>query len=426
MSITRWIEMGAAAPAAVAAGLILCAGYQWWKRSRVKDPRLCPGAAPRRWEWLRPGAWLTRRACGYDLSGLPRDRGGVCTCPECGSRIGASTARARTVVRWRLIPMGLMLLALSATMWNVRWLRRGGWVQYTPTTVLIGLERAIPSFVHAEVRWRLDSRLEKGGMWEIQKGWLIAPAVHALGADRVSWNADWGRGVLRRIGDRAIPALEAALRSEDYQRRQIAADLLRDRADPDPALRWRWQQAAAEERYEPTDDLLRVTVEGLQDDRLSLPCCLNNAYGGFEFLRRYPLRIEPFVRAGLRGTDGQQRWLCATLADVCGLTALADDFVPALVEQLAADELEENAIAATTLLVRMGWPAVKHLQRVADSADPQQRRIAGLILLEIATATDFTDDVERRCELLREFRPLPEFTRNPIRIQLSSDSLASR
>lgn len=134
-------------------------------------------------------------------------------------------------------------------------------------------------------------------------------------------------GILAGLGEDAAPALEGALRSPDRQERQLAASLLRDIPGP-----------------EPSDDLLRVTVEGLEDDELPLEpvnggaditdTCLFNARDGVAYLLQHAGQAEPFLAAAIAGSDPQARSLAARIAGYSGLQRLVPIAIPVLIEDL--------------------------------------------------------------------------------------------
>ncbi len=406
MSTTRIIEFGALAPGLLGVALTL------WSIARFvravfhhTDPNLCPG--PRRsWVGWLTRAWLLTDYCGYDLSATAARDDGSRRCPECGAVHPAAAKLKRTSHRVRLAPLAGLCLFAAAAMWNVRWIRNGGWIPYTPTPILILAQRLSGPLCHDNIRWEVYNRVGAGRLPAWQRHLIVATAMDNLRSDAISGNAEWAMSTLSAVGEDSVIALEAALRGPEWQQRQLAAEILRSWC---PDERGPWQvRTTPTPVYQPTPELFEVTVEGLADD--ALPYSNNsttwvfNARSGYEFLRRHIPQAAPYIRAGLNASDPQQRMLCALLAGQSRDPALVAAAAPALVEQLRDDRVVFNAKFACDSLLWLGRQGFRHLNRALDSADSQQRTLAGLLVLDIVARDQRGDDCERRSELLAKGR----------------------
>lgn len=119
--------------------------------------------------------------CWYDMAAVP-----TLTCPECGKDARKPERLLHTRRQWRMAFLGLALTALGSTQFAEPWYRRGGWLPYIPTRVLI---YAIPSFESNRSRWmwELDKRLVDGqtaysfsGRRDLPRLKTLSPASLAL------------------------------------------------------------------------------------------------------------------------------------------------------------------------------------------------------------------------------------------------------
>lgn len=189
------------------------------------------------------------------------------------------------------------------------------------------------------------------------------PEVHVaeLVDDGRRWNAGRAMRALARRGEAAFPALRRALASEDWQQRQLAAELLRrGGAEADAALVW-------------------VTVEGLRDDWSSFGregernLMLLNAARGFEWLRARPEVAGAELRECLIGDDAQQRFLAAVLLGVRGVEERSERICAILIPHLRDNGIPNDARMALAALERLGPEAWRHaVQALTESRDRQQ------------------------------------------------------
>lgn len=368
--MTRILEL-AFYPLALAALLLALARVlRAFRRAR---PGLCPGPHVPLWRILDPRFWLLSSACWYDLSGSIPDADGSVLCPECGTRQPPPRSARRTF-RWRTGRAALALLLLALACRNVRWIRSGDWAAYAPTPMLLALERAVPSYAPSACRNELLARVHAGKMWEFNRDWTTALAVRALREDDIHWNAEWGQEVLAADTDRSLPAIEHALDSPDYQTRQLAANLLRQRwmrgRPPGPA-----GDSASD--YRAPDRLLEVSVESLADDTFSPHrnwrgvWTYGNAIDAFSFLCCHAERAAPFLARALASDDVQERSLAAAIASGCGLPGLLPAAAPILRDACYSNAEWGDAQLACVALFRAGPDALPFAEELMRSDDPQ-------------------------------------------------------
>lgn len=253
------------------------------------------------------------------------------------------------------------------------------WQRLVPTTVLIGVKRVVGTeWMPTRLRRELDGRIYGKELSARQVRWVIPALQRDLRKDGSPRNAHRAMEQLgHSLGAEGLAALERSLRAKDYQERQLAAEQLRrlcwDNSDKNPVL-----------AREPSDEVLRVTVEGLQSDTITyVNGGTDNAWAGFSFLARFPERIGPFIVPGLKSFDRQQRLLCAALVAHAGLEAHYDAAAPVLIEHLAGGVISGDAILAARALSWMGAGAAEVLVRVVSSGEAQQRQLGKMLLEDL-------------------------------------------
>ena len=217
----RTIVLAALGMAGIAVGalvLLLLA-----RKRRRKPLSLCPGSA-RGLRLLLPHHWLLRRACFYDLTGLVQDDIGCVRFPECGRKIRPDKA-LRSGRRWRPMPtLSLTGLAIVAAL-SSPFFRSGTWIKYLPDTALVAMERVGRPMQRPAMRSELRNRVWNGKISGRDAGWLARKLTADLRDDDRRFNAYWAMRLLPHLGLDAVPALERALSSDDYQQRQMAASV---------------------------------------------------------------------------------------------------------------------------------------------------------------------------------------------------------
>ncbi|MCZ6834896.1 MAG: hypothetical protein O7G85_03910 [Planctomycetota bacterium] len=341
-------------------GLVKCVT---WRSIR----RYCPGPSPP-WSRLSPFHWLWTGRCGYDLTGhLSSGRAAkdlVLICPECGRSLKK-------------------IKELQSCPRHVRWFALGGWfvlgtclvislhpvnrkriVHLIPTIVLFHGEDLLESHWPNRLKGELRRRHSHDLLDQERSLAMIPFYVRDLRDDDVKFNADSARRRLFQFGQVALPALTLALGSDDWQQRQIAADVLR------------------ELDASPTSALLDVTLEGLRDDDLPRPrgqyrftYCFN-ARSGTKYMLKHIDIAETYLRRGLASNDVQQRLLCASVLGRSGRHESMDKAMPILLEHLADNKQFKDAKLGIRAIEGFGDAALPWLMRYIDDRDTQRRDIA--------------------------------------------------
>lgn len=357
------------AAAALALGGLLCTLYGLVQRVRRPVRRHCPGPA-RGFRRMLGFVLPWRTLCGYDLSGRPDAR---TPCPECGV-MAARRDLLRSPGRVRWLRLGFTCLALAGTaFWQWEAAMWWEWVTRLPTTPLLRIEATLGPRVPGQVHDELANRACAKAMTSRQREIYAALLVRNLASDEVRGNAGHAGWLLTQLEHEGVVALLGALKSADYQQRQLAADHLRSM-----------------EGFELNQDLLRVTVEGLRDDRFpfdpgtaldsSTWTWSTNARDGTAFLVTYARPAQAFIAQGLASDDRQQRLLCAAIAGWGGLDELAPVAAPILIEHLADNDMQGDAKIAYAALVAFGAHARGALESAIESPDTQQRLSARALL----------------------------------------------
>ena len=273
----------------------------------------------------------------------------------------------------------MILLLLGLTPPVGLYLRSGEWAARLPTTGLLALRATLGTWTPQAVRTQINRRVSPYtytpdktdvrrdmGLWAWQERWAARLYVGDLRDDDVSYNADSAMYSINWFPDEiTTPLLEAALRSDDHQQRQYAGSMLRDRKG-----------------FVATDDLLRVIVEGLADDRVNDRTswlAMGNARVNFDYLLAHPGAGESYIAQGLRSADSQQRLLCAVIAAATRREALLPSACPILIDSLGNDGVAENAKFSAAALLKLGTPALVYLEPACKDADDQRRQVACLL-----------------------------------------------
>ncbi|MEM7164696.1 MAG: HEAT repeat domain-containing protein [Planctomycetota bacterium] len=225
----------------------------------------------------------------------------------------------------------------------------------------------------------------------LQDAWLelseeatarLQDLIGHLADDDLRFNAL--RAVVSLSGDSsALPLLEDALQSDDYQQRQLAATILRRSG------------------LSPSDLLLEVTVEGLHNDEMHVHNTVANARDGLAYLRKHVKAAREHLVAALTSADEQQAFLSAYLLgwgrQTIGLPRACD----ILIEHLADNNIPDDACLSCQALYRLGKAAVPFLQEQQHSSDRQQRDLVQLLLLNINEPTTDPEELQARYRLNR-------------------------
>lgn len=376
----------------------------WYRR---RGGAGCRGPKPRLWRLALPWTWVLERGCGYDLSGLRADAAGEVRCPECGTASKPGRRRRGRGAWWvfgRLcIPAVLLMASIGA--WHVRYIRSCAWAKGMPTPVLIVLERRVPGLLTDAVRGELEARQETGKIGRRWAGWLRSLAIRSLGDDEVDWNAQWGCRVLWHDIVGSVPALEAALDDPDWQRRQVAASILRDWEYHTRCGSGKESLAGDMEAYEPGGALYRVSVEGLRDD--SLPrdgrrertTWIANAKESLFFLVRHAEGAKPELLEALTSDDEQQRFLAAAALGLGRTEGVAGDVAPILLSHLKRNRWQGDGTTAASALFGLGPEAIRYIEPHLGDPDEQLAASAELLVRRLR-GEPLTDSEAKRLNVL--------------------------
>lgn len=226
-----------------------------------------------------------------------------------------------------------------------------------------------------------------------------AELIEDLRDDDVRWNAIKAWYGIVELEEPPVEALHAALDSDDWQQRQLAADLL-----------WRFaRDDRAGRRFAPyvTSRLIAVTIEGLRDDDSATSQVpgerdlqLFNAANGFRVLAKHAELAREQLVEGLDGEDYQQRFLCALALGTGGVGSESERVAAILVPHLADNDIPDDAKWSARALFMLGAEAIPHLEAAKEASDDaQQRDLLELILMNLKGAPDSIDDLLARQEL---------------------------
>ncbi|MBI1189128.1 MAG: hypothetical protein GC200_00380 [Tepidisphaera sp.] len=227
-------------------------------------------------------------------------------------------------------------------------------------------------------------RVHSGQLSPAELDAAATKCVSDLKSDSIDWNAVDAMAVLRLLGPRAIPQLEAALNSTDHQQRQLAAHALRS-LDNDHFDR----QEQTPSPITITPALIRVTIEGLQNDdfprdRKTGKCTeVANAHSGFIFLFHHYALAKDSLQAAASSPDPQQRFYAAAIIGLSHDTALATLVAPTLAEHLGNNNIEGDSRLSMAALSALGPQVVPILSGYLSDADPQRRSSARIICKDL-------------------------------------------
>lgn len=382
--MTRWIER-ASMTLLVVACLLLVFAILRTIHDRRRGQSLCPGPRLSLRDFILPWLWFTAR-CWYDLRGIPSNSDHTTTCPECGTR--STPVRFHRSRHRRLFLLAALLILTASAGLCLRTVRRA-WPHYAPTPLLTIAVDRLRGLAPSGVRSELSDRLAQSQVSAPHLNSIAAAAIANLGDDDVPDNAQWAISTLQEIGDAALPLLEQALDSPDYQRRQLAAAI----------LQWRCRRhtSYAEDGpirpYAASPALFRVSVEGLADDTLPLDrsraqsryTWISNAYDGLVFLAESGPAACPYLQPALHSTDPQQQALAAIIAGLIGDPSLLEEAVPILTRQLRKNTVEGDAAAASRALFNFGPRVLPYVRPLVASPDKQQSDLARLLIMNFET-----------------------------------------
>lgn len=200
-----------------------------------------------------------------------------------------------------------------------------------------------------------------------------AEQIEQLRDDDIRFNAFHAvMSLYEWMNEETIVLLEQALDSDCWQQRQLSAWLLRK-----------------EPRYEISERLVEVTVEGLRCDNLPYErrpdgttryTPFFNAADGVRYLIALPLEYPQPLLDALDSDDRQQRFYSAYILGAHGWEDDRQRLVEKLATHLRDDDVRYNAQMACYAIYHLGPEARPLLIQYRDSEDAQKRKAVELIL----------------------------------------------
>lgn len=210
--------------------------------------------------------------------------------------------------------------------------------------------------------------------------------VLALCDDGIPRNALAALWELDIAGRAAVAPLQAALGSWDAQQRHLAAVELR-RIGAEPTVR-----------------LVEVSVEAMRREwnrpwigtLLAAP-----AAGAVRWLAQHPEAAQPALRRAIGSDDPQQRFLAAFLL-ATGSSGVDQGYVVReLVDHLADNDIEGDAVMACHGLYRLGPPVLPALRAWRPHVDEQARQLLDLVELNLVQPPASEQDFVQRQSMHR-------------------------
>ncbi len=228
---------------------------------------------------------------------------------------------------------------------------------------------------------------------------IIRHAIDNLKSDDVDHNALHAIDKLREIGFPAVPWLENALYSEDYQTRHAAACLL----------------CEAGHDYQPSDKLIQVVLESLEIDK-----CPSDLFGyfivqpssGCNWFIDNPEYAEKAKRqliANLHSNDKYARFFSALILANWQETDLTSLLAPILLPHLCDNRIPRDATAAAHALYKLGdgvRPFIEPL--IEGSDDEQQAELARMIVVQLDNPDESSNPTTMREIDTRVHNPIIE------------------
>lgn len=259
---------------------------------------------------------------------------------------------------------------------------------------------AITSTAHAQPR-PLSKR-----PYPIDTTLTLEQLISELRDDDIRSNAEQAMRAILRYPTSPVERLYEALDDPEWQTRQIACHLLwsirtlherlastnNDMVDTTSryARSQRDLPAWRQSEYPPvTKRLVEVTIEGLRDDQTPYErvdrralMYTNAAHGLFRLI---PIAHDwiPQLREALHSDDNQQRLFAAMIAGRAGIASLVEPAAAELLPHLRDNDIREDAKFAVWALGGFDRELLPILQRAIPTADPQQRDLMQLLMLDM-------------------------------------------
>ncbi|GEM_PF-1412284 len=232
--------------------------------------------------------------------------------------------------------------------------------------------------------------------------------VDQLRDDNIRHNLDRALPVLLSHPDLTPGFMYEQLEHEDWQVRQIMAREIWKHASPSTISKgytWylgrsSWERAPTNPDYPITEQLVRVTIEGLRDDTTPYDfprrrgLCYANASFGLSVLTPIAHEWSELLIRAMDSDDPQQRVLSATILGYGGVESAAQRACEILLPHLRDNDLYDDAKFCAPVLFAFGDVILPHLSEALPSADAQQRDLILLLIKNLKTPP--RTDEERR------------------------------
>ena len=218
-----------------------------------------------------------------------------------------------------------------------------------------------------------------GGAWALGQGQPVPPLDPELEAqirkyigdlhdDDVHWNAHYAQTMLMSIGCAAVPLLEEALHSEDYQARHLAAQIIRSVCP----------------EHVPSQRMLDVTLDLLRRDgyKPGEYWSIFSPTSAFLYLLQQTNQvhlIRPRLVNNLDSEDGQERFTSAVLLAHHGERHMAERLVRQIAPHLMDNRISSDGGMAARALFQLGPVVMPYLERYLNSDDWQQADFVDLV-----------------------------------------------
>lgn len=211
----------------------------------------------------------------------------------------------------------------------------------------------------------------------------LALLIEDLRDDTIRFNAERALWTLGQAGPEVVPLLERALRSSDWQQRQLAGWLLARREDhaASQALADVLVEALQEDelpygtRYEPALGR-RVSATTLADNRQTARHALRQEAALFRLAEAALARA---LYAPEELTRAEAAWLLASHRSELARVAVVDT----LLEHLCDNQVEGDATLALRGLYRLGADALPGIENAWPGRDEQQQRLLAHLLARL-------------------------------------------
>lgn len=190
--------------------------------------------------------------------------------------------------------------------------------------------------------------------------------------------------------------LYAALNHEDWQIRQVICQHI--------WIRSRSSDGSPVKDYPITEDLIRVTIEGLCDDTTPIDrprrrgLVYYNAQFGVSKLIPIAHEWSRELKAAMESDDPQQRLLAAYILGRAGVADAVERASQILIPHLRDNDLREDAKFCSFALGGFGPELLPYLRDAMPSADQQQRDLIGLLIVNIMDPPFTPEQRSRRAE----------------------------